>query len=171
MKSVLSLPSVIIRIISISGIGTNDTGDVAGVMIFGAKKLKNGTTLIMSSSQPESKDREWKDRDSVGKITKTGTSYTGRLQVNKNTQEKERMGNSALDLNLLTSSSDSIVLETDYHSKEFSGPLSVSVSSYGADRLIQASAIVVDTSICDRIVEGNHKYLLISQSFSLLLLL
>ena len=146
------LPTVINCSITILGIGTNDSGDVAGVMIFGAKKLKNGTTLIMSSSQPESKDREWKDRDSVGKITKTGTSYTGRLQVNK---EKERMGNSTQDLNLLAST-DGIILETDFHSKEFSGPLAVSVSSYGADRLIQASAIVVDTSICDRIVEGKN---------------
>jgi hypothetical protein len=155
MESTLILPSVSNRTVPISGIGTNDSGDAAGVMIFGAKKLKNGTTLIMSSSQPESKDREWKDRDAVGKITKTGTSYTGRIQINKNTQEKDRMGNSTQDLNLFSSSTDGIVLETDFQSKEFSGPLSVSVSSYGADRLIQASAIVVDTSICERIVEGN----------------
>lgn len=158
MWTISILPTIINCTTSTSGIGTNDSGDVAGVMIFGAKKLKNGSTLIMSSSQPESKDREWKDRDSVGKITKTGTSYTGRLQGNKNTQEKERMGNSAQDLNLFTSA-DSIQLETDFQSKEFSGPLSVSVSSYGTERLIQASAIVVDTSICDRTVEGKNNKL------------
>lgn len=149
-------------------VGTNDAGEVgAGVMIFGAKKLKSGTTLIVSSSQPESKDREWKDKDAVGKITKTGTSYTGRLHVNKSatlTQEKASMGNSAQDLNLLVST-DGVLLEIDsaqFQSNEnsygnISGPLSVSVSSYGADRLIQASAIVVDASICDRNIEGNHR--------------
>lgn len=150
----------------------------APVMIFGAKKLKNGSALIITSSQAESKDREWKDKDAVGKITRSGPGYTymGRLYTDK-IQDKDKNTTYSQDvlqsnetaadhsnsqvnqaLGLQKSSSDrSISMHgAGVGVRTMSGPLAVSVSSSVSDKLIQASVIVADTSIIDRFIEGER---------------
>ena len=160
------------------------------VMIFGAKKLKNGSALILTSSQAESKDREWKDKDAVGKITRSGTGYTymGRLYTDK-IQDKDRNTSYSQDVslslslasndtafdnsNLLTNQAQGGLQEssgdrsssmhgmgagggTGTGVRTVSGPLAVSVTSSGSEKLIQASVVVADTSIVDRYIEGKR---------------
>ena len=151
-------------------------------MIFGAKKLKNGSALIITSPQAESKDREWKDKDAVGKISRSGTgsTYMGRLYTDK-IQDKDRnttysqdvavslnettLDNCNLSINQAqglqespsdrSSSSHGTGIGIGAGVRTLSGPLAVSVSSSGSDKLIQASVVVADTSIVDRYIEGE----------------
>lgn len=161
------------------------------VMIFGAKKLKNGSALIfLTSSQAESKG-EWKDKDAVGKITRSGTGYTymGRLYTDK-IQDKDRNTTYSQDVshshslasndtsfensNLLTNQAQGGLQEssgdrssslhgtgTGTGFKTVSGPLAVSVTSSGSDKLIQASVVVADTSIVDRYIEGKRDMIVV----------
>ena len=149
--------------------GISDLGITgAGVIIFGAKKLKNGAAVITSSSQPESKDREWREKETVGKIIKTGTTYVGRLSTGKD-QERSYLGSVSQDSyanqneGLLLSSSD---IDCGQRTNEninaldnspSSGPLAVSIDCSGVDKLIQASVVVVDAANAERFLEGKSK--------------
>ena len=140
----------------------------AGVIIFGAKKLKNGVAIITSSSQPESKDREWKDKEAVGKIIKTGTTYVGRLSSGKD-QERSLMGSTSQDS--YANPNDGVLLNSadlDYGQRVSennnttdnsprSGPLAVSIDCSGVDKLIQASVVVVDAVNAEKFLEGKEQ--------------
>lgn len=157
-------------------IGAVEVG--AGVVIFGAKKLKNGTALILTNSQSESKDKEWKEKDAIGRITKTGTSYIGRLHLNKGLEVIQERSLFRFNSHDSSKGTEGILFESDltpiatYSGLQtnptsptehlnlldagiFSGPLAVSVSSCGADKLIQASVIIADASSSDRFIEGT----------------
>jgi hypothetical protein len=138
-------------------------------MIFGAKKLKNGSALIITSPQAESKDREWKDKDAVGKITRSGTGYTymGRLNTDRSTGDR----NSNHSQDVTVASYDPISDNSSIHglqksssdgsmslngSRALTGPVAVSISSSGSEKLIQASVVVADTAIVDRFIEGER---------------
>jgi hypothetical protein len=137
-----------------------------GVIIFGAKKLKNGVAVITSSSQPESKDREWKDKEAVGKILKTGTTYVGRLSTLKD-HERSYLGSVSQDSysnqneGILLSSADIDYGQRTHENNNSldnsprSGPLAVSIDCSGVDKLIQASVVVVDAINAEKFLEGK----------------
>ena len=149
--------------------GVSDLGITgAGVLIIGAKKLKNGAAVITSSSQLESKDREWREKETVEKMIKTGTTYVGRLSTGKD-QERSYLGSVSQDSHanqnegLLLSSSD---IDCGQRTNEninaldnspCSGPLAVSIDCSGVDKLIQASVVVVDAANAERFLEGKSK--------------
>ena len=69
------------------------TGNVegpVGIVVFGAKRMKNGTAFVYADSQLDLKDKEWKEKDSVGMISKTGAVYIGRLHGNKVSENSPR---------------------------------------------------------------------------------
>ena len=97
----------------------------------------------------ESKDREWKDKDAVGKITGSGTgnTYMGRLNIDRSTGDR----NSCHYQDVTVASYDPIVQNTSIHglqksssdgsisltgSRTLTGPVAVSVSSSGTEKLI-----------------------------------
>ena len=188
---------VILKLLFSSYVGFFDNSSCGTpVMIFGAKKLKNGSALILTSSQAESKG-EWKDKDAVGKIARSGTGYTymGRLYTDK-IQDKDRNTTYSQDVshshslasndtsfdnsNLLTNQAQGGLQEfsgdrsnslhgtgggmgagTGTGVRTISGPLAVSVTSSGSDKLIQASVVVADTLIVDRYIEGKRDMILV----------
>ena len=54
-------------------------GGPIGVVVFGARKMKNSTAFVYANSQLDMKDKEWKEKESIGMISKTGAVYIGRL--------------------------------------------------------------------------------------------
>ena len=53
-----------------------------GVVVFGAKKMKYDSILIFGKNQLELKDKDWKEKDAIGKILKNGNTYLGKLNEN-----------------------------------------------------------------------------------------
>ena len=128
----------------------------------------------MTSPQAESKDREQKDKDAVGKITGSGTgnTYMGRLNTDRSTGDR----NSCHSQDVTVASYDPIVQNTIIHglqksssdgsisltgSKTFAGPVAVTISSSGT---IQVSVVVAEKAIVDGSIKGSF---LISLTLSL----
>ena len=79
---------------------TETVGGQVGVVVFGAKRMKNGTAFVYANSQLDLRDKDWKEKDSVGMISKTGAVYIGRLHGNKilgNKQEKSSSSSISMD--------------------------------------------------------------------------